>query len=51
LALIASAACFNQCSVIQFTDYSFDLTNLKNFTITFDQTFVKITPCNLKACD
>lgn len=51
LTLIINVTCFNQCSVIQFPDYSFDLTNLRNFTIIQGGTYTQITPCYLKTCD
>lgn len=51
LALITNSICFNHCSVIQFPDYSFDLTNLRNFTIIYNETYTQITPCNIKACN
>lgn len=44
---------FNPCSLIQFNDYSFDLTGLKNFTIPFPDNlnYAKITPCYITSCD
>jgi hypothetical protein len=51
LTLIINITCFKPCSVIQFADYSFDLANLRNFTITYNGTYSQITPCYLKACN
>lgn len=51
--LIVLASGFNPCSVVQFSDYSFDLAGLRNSTITFPDrvNYVKVTPCYITACD
>ena len=44
---------YSPCSVVKFTDYSFDLSSLKTFTIASQdsQFYTKIFPCSPTACD
>ena len=53
LAFLIVAHGYNSCSVIKFSDYSFDLTGLDNFTIASQDTkfYTVIYPCASYACD
>lgn len=54
LAIISHISAFKPCSVIKFSDYSFDLTSLQPiYTVAFHNNmgFAKIFGCNPNSCD